>query len=489
MHKSYIVRLLPGLFAVCSISCSPKHNDIPFNAILTPAEAHADYRRMREVLEQGAPSLYRYHDKSEVARRFDAGDAQIIDSMTPLRLWQIAAPVIASLGDAHMSLMPGNSINDHIYGPGGRVLPLRVRIIDGRLFTIRSYLTDGPQAGAEIVSIDGLATSQVLDRCTRTIPVDGAADLRRYRKLEREFDSWCGTVMNLPAEYTLGYKPSGSDTIRTARIPAITWDSLRKARTRLYPADSVTRVEPQFEFRVGDAAQPAVMMVRSFSKSDGFNPSREFAAAFRKISEAGAKNLIIDIRGNGGGRDTNAALLYGYMATDSFSYISSRIANGKRFGFLRKTDDWFLNFMLPFIRTKSLPDGRVKLNMGIDRAQQPRDPRFRGRVFVLTDARTFSTASEFATLVKLNRRGVIVGEETGNAYGGDSGAVVSYTLENSGLVINIPLVQYNLPSVREPGASRAVMPDVAVGPTIEDLLQERDVVMERALQLSRDGQG
>jgi C-terminal processing protease CtpA/Prc len=120
--------------------------------------------------------------------------------------------------------------------------------------------------------------------------------------------------------------------------------------------------------------------------------------------------------------------------------------------------------------------------------QQVRQPRFSGRLYVLTDARTFSTTSEFASLVKWYKRGTIVGEETGNAYGGDSGASVSYVLKNSGLVINIPMVMCYLPSARRTGADRAVQPDVSMSASVDDIVAGRDAVKAKALELIQHSQ-
>jgi hypothetical protein len=293
---------------------------------------------------------------------------------------------------------------------------------------MRSYVRPGPEAGSEILSINGIDAAELVQRCGRGVPIDGRATMRRIRKVEYEFDYWCGPVLGFPCVFSLKVRAPGTSDVVAFEIPAIGRDSLVRAGKALFPADPPGVAKPPFELEMLDGGKIAVMTVRTFSKDDSFDPAKSFGSVFGRLKAAGTTDLVIDIRGNGGGRDTNAALLYSYIAADTFRYVSQRLINQKRFAFIRETDDWFLNFASFLLKTKNLPDGRYQIDMGIDHLQKPRQDRFAGRVYVLTDARTFSTASEFATLVKFYKRGSIVGEETGNAYGGDSGAIVSYVL-------------------------------------------------------------
>lgn len=97
--------------------------------------------------------------------------------------------------------------------------------------------SSGPQAGSEIVSINGIATADLLRRCGRAIPIDGSAELRRLRKIEGEFDYWCGPLLGFPSTYKLEVRPAGALRSVAMNVQPITWDSLRKAGTILFPND------------------------------------------------------------------------------------------------------------------------------------------------------------------------------------------------------------------------------------------------------------
>lgn len=121
-------------------------------------------------------------------------------------------------------------------------------------------------------------------------------------------------------------------------------------------------------------------------------------------------------------------------------------------------------------------------NLGI---QQPREPHFSGRVFVLVDGGSFSATGEVASVLRAHNRVLFIGEETGaGRTGNSSGIMVGLTLPESGITITIPMVGYYMPIEPGPHPERGIMPDHEVVPTVEDLLTGRDAVMERALKLA-----
>jgi C-terminal processing protease CtpA/Prc len=114
---------------------------------------------------------------------------------------------------------------------------------------------------------------------------------------------------------------------------------------------------------------------------------------------------------------------------------------------------------------------------------KPETPRFTGRTCILVDGLSFSTTGESTSLFHYHKKALFLGEECGAGYyGNTSGATASVTLPRTGLQVRIPLTLYTL-AVEGYPKDRGIVPDVAVAPSIEDLLAGRDVVMDKALQL------
>ena len=91
------------------------------------------------------------------------------------------------------------------------------------------------------------------------------------------------------------------------------------------------------------------------------------------------------------------------------------------------------------------------------------------------------------TAFHYHKKAVFFGEEGGASYyGSTSGFTVTATLPNTRLRIRIPLVDSAMAVDGYP-KDRGLIPDFPVTPTIEDLLANRDPVMDRALLFLEEG--
>jgi C-terminal processing protease CtpA/Prc len=109
---------------------------------------------------------------------------------------------------------------------------------------------------------------------------------------------------------------------------------------------------------------------------------------------------------------------------------------------------------------------------------------------VLTNGASFSVTAEFAAVTHFLKRATFIGEETGGGYyGNNSGTFVIVTLPNSRLNLGIPMLAYYTAVSGYPYPDRGILPDYPVKPTILDLVNGKDVVMEFALDMVRKKNG
>ena len=170
--------------------------------------------------------------------------------------------------------------------------------------------------------------------------------------------------------------------------------------------------------------------------------------ASRVMSEvADAKALIIDLRSNGGGDPFTVALVASYLFGDKPVHINSlyfRPAN--------RTDDFY---------TDPNVDGK---KFGPDKP-----------VFVLTSARTFSGAEEFAYDLQTQKRATIVGETTGG--GANPGGPVRLPYD---LTVFVPTGRAINPITKTNWEEVGVKPDVQAA---------ADDALDVALRLAREAVG
>ncbi len=142
------------------------------------------------------------------------------------------------------------------------------------------------------------------------------------------------------------------------------------------------------------------------------NPNEEYLSTldefFGKVFENGLSNVIVDLRGNGGGNSRVANEFLRYVDVDSYRAWDSAV----RFGPI-------------LIHNKDI----VKKN---DR----KETVFDGNLYVLTDLHSYSSAMDFAMLVGDNDIGVLVGEASGNMPS-SYGDVLSFQTPQAGLCVGI----------------------------------------------------
>jgi C-terminal processing protease CtpA/Prc len=116
--------------------------------------------------------------------------------------------------------------------------------------------------------------------------------------------------------------------------------------------------------------------------------------------------------------------------------------------------------------------------------QQPGKYPFLGKVVVLLNGGTFSTAADVTATLHNRKRATFVGEESGGGYEGNtSGLNARVTLPHSGLSVRISLYDY-WNAVTPVQKSRGTIPDQAVESRIADLANGKDDQLARALQIA-----
>lgn len=190
----------------------------------------------------------------------------------------------------------------------------------------------------------------------------------------------------------------------------------------------------------------------SFRYSD--SEKKAIDGIFSEIKKAGAKSLVIDIRGNGGGNSSMGEFIFKYVserAIRSFSRMQVKVsrellANPR---YADTSED--LRFSPGLLVTQHVPEEK----------QQKPEAFFDGKVYLLTDNGTFSSASDFAAMFRDYECGTIIGYETGGLPT-CFGDVFSLGLTNSGINFGVSYKKFYGPRPRPGDDEHGVLPDVPV---------------------------
>jgi len=190
---------------------------------------------------------------------------------------------------------------------------------------------------------------------------------------------------------------------------------------------------------------------------------------FSYLKENRMKNLIIDVRANGGGASYLGDMLIDYLTDKPWTQFGNCT---------RKYSEQAIAQRPPY---KDKEPGAIESYQG-ELEKPSRNPlRFSGSVYLLTSRFTFSSASSFAAAIKDFGIGTIIGEETGGTFP-HFGDVISFQLPNSKINGGCSYTEWHRWNETDPG--RGITPDYEMKPLPEDLAAGRDRALEFALDLS-----
>lgn len=467
------------LLLAVAVSCAsaPRMVQVPAQQLLL------DFEILEQALEKHHTGLYWYASEASYDAVFEEARAKIDGPMDEREFFNVVAPVVAHSREGHSTTRPSQRLLDAIREEIP-LLPMKVWIRGESVYCTAVGSDDlVPLAGRRITAVNGVAISDILTKLRASLTLDGYSDPATDGLLQGIQFAYYYFLAYGPVETFEIDDSDGQTSYRLAAtiIPRIRENILSRSRSETPPRPK------KYEYRVllGEIAYLAVHTFSTPSAASRRRYRRFLRQSFRDIESRGIESLVVDVRYNGGGMEGNENLLFSYVANNYQKYQSVRaqsnlsvLDNGVDAPVRIKTFGPFERILF----NDKQADGSYerKPNRGYGLNAYRREPRgkYGGELFVLIGPATYSGGSEFANMISSQGRGRFVGEETGGGYRGNTSGY-SYVLElpHSGLRVSVPALQFNM-NIDGPLPLRGVLPDYEVVPTIDDVLERRDVVIE-----------
>ncbi|MEZ4322200.1 MAG: S41 family peptidase [Myxococcota bacterium] len=439
--------MLPYLFTL-SVAAA----DLPG---LSVEEQATDVAVLRQALDAWHPGLTLYASPEAIDTAFAEAVAQLRPGATALELWSELSRVVALLGCTHTVV---SLRSDHWEALGETLFPLDLVVVDDVLYVDpRSH----PGPIRAIDTLEGMPGTELLEALRDRMSSDGGARSHRDSQIDR--------VGRIGVTGVLGSRASW--TVQTR-------DAEGTVHTEVLPGTATRRTlhDPPHRRRVDRADGVAVRTigVADFADSE-WGSRRRMASIRRKAARVDA--LVIDLRGNGGGRTQSLLDLFALFASEPFDpYTIGWTRQGERFRWTLAPPGF-------------LPSGAPTVAYAMPVASfyptvQPDRRALSLPLVLIVDGSTGSSASDLAAFLQATGRARVVGAESASGrWIQNCEAYDSITLPKSRLHVRIPLIA--LATADEAGRGHGVVPEVPVQPSIEDLAVGRDVVLERAVAEAR----
>jgi len=455
-------------------------NNLSNKNVFTVEELKQDFSALRSSLEESHPGLYLYKSKSIVDSIFNANYSSLNNAMTGREFMLLTCRVTSQIGDGHLRVVPPKIQLDSLdFGP--TAIPFNVYCIDNKLYVRKNYspLDDKELLGSQIISINDHSIEGFMKEYLQIFPSDGNNLTHKYRLLSssRYFTRYFSMLYGYSEQYKVDFISLNETTHKTKTLQGLTFDNLLKIADERYP-DKIEEQKPAY-FKISEDKKYAYLKIKSFDKGqykkNKMNFEKFLKATFKKMESNNVQNLIIDVRDNGGGTDEYGRILFSYFVNQPFDYYKSLRMNKESF-------DCFKYTSRPDMKA---PTGMLKLNKEgtFDNVQHPNvgkqkplSPIYAGNIYVLINGWCFSTTSEFLSQLHFHSKAVFIGEESGGGYYGNcSGPTPDFTLPNTKVRIEIPLMNYRMAVENYQYLDRGLIPNYTVTPSLIDKINNLDL--------------
>lgn len=460
------------------------------NRQLTPAEMQADFRFLRQALEETHPGLYRYHSRQEMRQEMDGIYAQLGQPMPYYDYYRLLAGLIAYIRCAHTTILPQDlqALSERC-----RVFPFGVVYIGTRVYLLQNMSTDTVvKPGFELLSVNGRSIDSINAILFRHIWSDGYNQTWKTRMLaDAKFALFYYLDVEQPDHFDITCRDSNGQILQREVSPVLMSDfdkNIRKNPTNAHllavygPRSALNRKEP-WRLELHKDKNAAVITLRNFGGAANAEKAAQkmhdfLEASISKMAKQKIDNLIIDLRDNAGGWDHLGQILYTYLIDTPSYYYARQHTITDSSGFLQYSSvskDEQRNLKNELIQES---DGtftvKEQYNYTLSK-QYPQKDRFSGKVYFLVNGGCASATSEFTALAYSHHLGIFVGEETGGNYtGGNAGEFLHLTLPATGIRVRTPLV-YCENAVQPPiEKGRGTIPDYEVPYNIKDVVSGTD---------------
>lgn len=369
--------------------------------------------------------------------------ASITDSLTRYAFLKSVKPLFSWLSDEHADIDVSDSL---AMAYGGNCLPFNLTEMEGHYFIDSLFLSQTELTkGIEILSIDGVAVKDLVKRCASY--ATGYPD-QRYQKALSQFGFLYHFMEEEGTQYAV--KTGSGKEVLMPSVQRKTWDDF------IYPSNY--KRKDRVEERICYAKYGKTGYITAFSFSvKGEQEYKRFEqvidSIFKQINNDQIEELIIDVSNNPGGNSGVGNMLISYFYKGKIkSYQSTTKRSDEYLSLLKK---WGIEN----------PDyerhqpGETIFRPAVVSKTKRRRNFFKGKVYVVIGARTFSSAIMFATLIKDNNITPLIGEKPTNGHPTHFGEMYNTTTPLLGLRLRFGIKEWIRPAGKE--GVNELIPDIA----------------------------
>lgn len=509
---------------LCSCSSVEKYNE-QIIKLHSPEKLREDVDAAYNQLKKYHPRLYQYTSKEQMDFKFDSLKNAIKTPMSSRDFYEKLSVVVTNVRQGHISISPPvvkrtRKERKELMQKTFAFNTMDFEYLDEKLWLTNAKGPDSLLIGSEVLAIEDKKPKELIEKYNTMIASDGFNKTffdgmvgsrfpRFYLKNNGFQDSIHITFKNTDSTFTQTIlwrdknekleqdkDSSFSDSVQKPLMEKLSKEERSAKRLALKKKAKYNRkrgfIESRNEYTrtldfIGPDSTVAYMKIRGFSNGDY---KTFYEESFKTIDSLGIKNMVLDLRNNGGGRLTEIDNLYSYFTDTPYKLIEPSEVN-TRTPFIpfvvNNTNPIFIQGLAilfsPIIVVHNLlktekKDDKLYYKFKASKEHQPDPNNYKGKLYVLINGNSFSASSILSAQLKGTNRATFVGQETGGAYNGTvAGIFKGYELPNSKVLMKIGMMQVQTYYSVEPDGY-GVTVDKEITPTRADREAERDLEID-----------
>lgn len=445
-----------------------------------------DFDYMLMALEKTHPNLYAYIPKNEFQNKTDEIRKSINRPLSKPEFFKILLKTIALVKQGHTNVF-GDPGFKAFQKAGGLAFPYKVKFDSDHIYINENYSSNKTLIkGTELIAINRIPVCRIIDDFTPYLRVRPNGFIGST--LEFNWTRFLWMVYGFDKQFTLSYILPTEDIIRTDTVIGVSKEQMKTKKSE----------KDKFSFHIEKDKDLAVMKINTF-EFDFKEYNDLLLKSFSSIKDEKIKNLIIDIRDNGGGNANLVSTLVNYLTDKPYiTTSSSQIKTNEMTKKCYTTRPVFINAWSQ--ARKAEGDSEVFQKIAESIFEKPsgtvtdfpkdevipinNEKRFSGNLYVLTSHDTFSSATGFSVIIKDNKIGCIVGEETSDNPT-DYGCIMLFELPHTKINIQNSTEYTVRPAAYDD--EHGVIPDFRIKSTYSDFLNGTDKIMNYTYWLIDEG--
>ncbi|MFK7809537.1 MAG: S41 family peptidase, partial [Saprospiraceae bacterium] len=408
-----------------------------FSKVYSKQKYENDLDELAKTLTEVNPIPYKFISKEKFWRDVENKKKMISDSTSYAEFVWHCSQIVANIGCGHSSIVYYFGQEEEML-PDSLRFPLEVKLIDGRMYVSDPLVNSGKiNSETEIFQINGKSTEEIKALIFPHISTQGTNVSGKRQMFNTYGSAMIAYALNFPNSYEV--------VLKDQKAP-INLNPLKSYKHKPLRSNAVNICEDQLCLEIIDD-QTALLTIKNWVYyGQRFSIFKAFIdSSFYEIEKKNIKNLVIDLRGNGGGSSDAGIYLLQHLAKKPFVY---------------------------FRKAASEKSNKVF---------NPLENKFKGTTYFLCDGFGGSVTGHFLSIVKHLKMGLIIGEELGgNKY--CTGGQLTYKLSNTDMFYCVGRFVH-ISESESISDERGVFPDHFISPQIKDYINDVDVELEYTLDL------